>query len=201
MDYDMDDVRHALKGLKDTNSVAKYLRVQEAFEHTDVSQDRAFQRKYKGFYRVRRDQDWCDDYFRHLEDGKGKRETISFSSILSHLHQATDYIEASFASKAASTLDPSRPVWDIKLREFWNLKLSTRDKRNLEAVSRTYSILCNHMAGLLASALGQSTVRLFDEAFPVETPRIMPMKKLDLTLWKMAKSASTSAQPQAGSTA
>lgn len=186
MTFAMDAASLALDRLRSTNSLPKYLAIQGRFDRTDVSVDRAFQKAFKGFYRIRRDQRWCDLYFSYLERSKENRRAVSFGGTLSHLHQTTGRVEASFAAKGVATLDPSAPVWDSMLLSYWKLRAPpATHKDRLDAVNATYSALSERMHDLLASASGQSVVGMFDRAFPSEAPLVTPMKKLDLTLWQL----------------
>lgn len=80
--------------------LAKYLALQSALRHTNVSTDRDFQRAFNGFYRVRRGKAWQDAFYRALERQKSAPE--EFAVVLRKLHGATARLEASFASKAVA---------------------------------------------------------------------------------------------------
>ena len=48
----------------------KYINIMNALYTCDVPQDTEFQRKYKGFYRVRRNSEFCKLYFEYMEQHK-----------------------------------------------------------------------------------------------------------------------------------
>ena len=87
-----------------------YLWLQRQVRACDVSKNEEFQRRYSGFYRVRRDFKWRLGYFSLLESSKLKG--IEFPEALGEINRHCRRIEASFASKLVATLDPSKPVID-----------------------------------------------------------------------------------------
>ena len=62
----------------------KYCWLREAVQRTDVSRDREFQRRFNGFYRVRRNASWQAVFYELLERQKTRRD--SFSTVLRQLH-------------------------------------------------------------------------------------------------------------------
>ena len=59
----------------------KYLKIMESFENSDVSVDLEFQKKFKGFYRIRRGKGFCLKYFSLLQDNR-RNSQISFEKVL-----------------------------------------------------------------------------------------------------------------------
>lgn len=53
-----------------TPCLTKYLWLQQNLHSCDVSRNATFQRRYNGFYRVRRNEEWRTCYFRLMEDAK-----------------------------------------------------------------------------------------------------------------------------------
>jgi hypothetical protein len=98
-----------------------YLWLQRQVRACDVSKNEEFQRRYSGFYRVRRDLTWRLGYFSLLESSKLKG--IEFPEALVEINRRCGRIEASFASKLVATLEPSKPVIDKFVLEYFELRL------------------------------------------------------------------------------
>ena len=88
----------------------EYRQLQSELRDRDVSRDHDYQRRFVGFYRVRRDARWRDAFFQMLQSCKSQPLTIE--AVLHRLHEATGQVEASFASKLVATINPNLPVID-----------------------------------------------------------------------------------------
>ena len=77
--------------------VEKYADIMKAFLSVNVATDKAFQRKFNGFYRVRRNEEWQGYYYSIME--QGKISEFSFEQVLRELYVKTGKVEASFVSK------------------------------------------------------------------------------------------------------
>ena len=160
----------------------KYMAIQERVLQTDVSQDRAFQRLYNGFYRVRRNVAWQQVYFERME--AEKTHPTEFSGVLTALWDRLGRVEASFASKLVATLDPHQPVLDAFVLANVGLRLpAAHQPHRLAETIRCYAALQDRLSALLQADEGQEVLRCFDRAYP-DTP-ITPLKKLDLVLWQV----------------
>jgi hypothetical protein len=82
----------------------RYWWIQQRVFKCDVSIDLEFQRRFAGFYRVRRALAWRTAFFSLME--RAKRTRIEFSDALGEIRSRSDRIESSFASKLVATLDP-----------------------------------------------------------------------------------------------
>ena len=181
--YDKTAIRTALENVE--KGLKRYFDIQTSFLGTDVSKDRDFQRKFVGFYRVRRNQEWRQIYFDLLE--RTKTNDTDFDSILKELYRQTGRIEASFASKLVATRYPEKPVWDQYLLENLGLKrpgYHLPKQRRLEKSILLYSELERKMNALETSEVGQCIVESFDRKHPAFR-NISNIKKLDLTLWQI----------------
>jgi hypothetical protein len=165
----------------------KYPRLRETVQQTDVSRDREFQRRFNGFYRVRRNASWQTVFYGLLEQQKARRD--SFSTVLRQLHAGTGRIEASFASKLTATVDPGGPVIDAIVLQNLGLRL----KATGQVETRLASILAVHdqIAALyseyLATAAGERLVKRFTDSYPNRD--LTPVKMLDLVLWQVRPDA------------
>jgi hypothetical protein len=155
----------------------------QAHVHTcDVSVEREFQRRFTGFYRVRRNDTWRRAYFGLLE--ASKQGGVSFRCALTSLLEDTHQIEASFASKLVATIDDSQPVIDSVVLKHVGLRLppaSTPER--ISRVVDVFESLSHWYQEQLCHPRGIATVRLFREAYPAA--HVSDLKALDLVLWQV----------------
>lgn len=144
--------------------------------------DPVFQKKYCGFYRVRRDAKWRSEYF-HLMASFQNRGDASFGEILLRLFQATGRIESSFTNKMLATLAPDMPIWDSKVLKALHLQLkgSTPELRISNAVI-LYDRICHWYKLFLNTEQAVNMIEQFDREFP-EFASFTATKKIDFVLW------------------
>ena len=161
--------------------LAKYSWIQEQLRRRDVSIDIEFQRRFGGFYRVRRGEEWRDMFFRLLE--RYKTDSGTFGDAVSHLQIETGRFEASFASKLTATIDPSLPVIDSVVLRNVGLRLpATGARRRLDRIIEVHTELSHLYLEFLESDMGHCLVRRFMEAYPESA--VTDVKKLDFVLWQ-----------------
>jgi hypothetical protein len=160
----------------------KYSWLQENLQLRDVSSDAEYQRRFAGFYRVRRDSAWRRVYFNILEGRKATQ--LPFGEALRLLEQGTGRIEASFASKLVATIDPQQPVIDSVVFKNLDLRLPARSMPDrisqLEDVYRRLSAWYHQQ---LATTQGREVVAMFRAAYP--GAKVTDIKALDLVLWQI----------------
>jgi hypothetical protein len=162
--------------------LSRYCWIQRRVAVCDVTRDAEFQKRFNGFYRVRRGPAWRSSYYALMQSAKD--EDVEFPEALDRLHRATGMVEASFASKLVATLDPSKPVIDSVVLSHFGLRLP-----HLHAIERQAKIVGIYRSLSAAHAeLAASSVRcmirdLFDERYP--NTNLTPLKKLDLVLWQI----------------
>ena len=162
--------------------LSRYCWIQEHVATCDVTKDAEFQKRFNGFYRVRRGPSWRSSYYALMHAAK-ERE-ILFPEVLARLHQATGMVEASFASKLVATLDPAKPVIDSVVLSHFGLRLP-----HLHAIDRQarvvgiYRSLSEAHAELAAAPVARMIRDLFDQEFP--NTNLTPLKKVDLVLWQI----------------
>jgi hypothetical protein len=160
----------------------KYCWLQTHLESRDVSIDRDYQRRFAGFYRVRRSAPWRQVFFQMLETHKGKQ--LTFSDALKLLNDTTGRVEASFASKLVATIDPHEPVIDSVVLDNVGLRLPPQSASNrLERIVEVHTILASWYREQLGSTAGAKVVGLFREAYP--DVQVTDTKALDLVLWQI----------------
>lgn len=165
-----------------TKGLNKYISIMHDFESTDVFAELNFQKKFKGFYKIRRNQEFCNQYFSILQKHK-KNKILSFEYVLTAL-LTNGKLEASFSSKLLATINPELPVWDKEvLRNIESeLKpLSSTGDRIKDAVHK-YNAMADYYKIKLQSDEGKQMIQLFDDKYPATN--ITNLKKIDFILWQ-----------------
>ena len=166
-------------GLKKYQCIMNLFTACENFNH-----DFYFQKKFKGFYRVRRNQDFCDVYFKFLNDHK-VNEAITFGETLKHIYDKMNRVEASFASKLVATVNPNLPVWDKEVLNSIGSELNKSyviDTDRIESCVEKYEAMKYWYNEKLASVEGEEFVEKFDNRYP--NTNLTNLKKIDLILWQ-----------------
>ena len=139
-----------------------------------------FQKKYDGFYRVRRDQDWREHYFKWMYEYFDTNP--SFEEVLTALNsfeKTGGKIEASFASKLLHTLNNDLPIWDskvmAKMKQFGVVKKTTF--HSIKECVDAYESICEWYR----SSNAKNYVDCFNSEFKNED--ISDTKKADFILW------------------
>lgn len=180
-DVTEEQVQIALSGLQP--SLTKYLWLQRQVRLCDdISTNGEFQRRFIGFYRVRRNSGWCSEFFKLM--GASKSKGIDFPEALREINCRCGKIEASFASKLVATLDPSKPVIDKFVLSHFAMRLprwgsTSREEKTI----KLYCELCGKYADLLQSPTGKLILGLFDLRYP--NSEVTELKKVDLVLWQV----------------
>ena len=164
--------------LRIQSGLVTYCEIMNWFKETDVSKDYKFQRRYKGFYRVRRDDDWAKIYFDYFQ--KVKNTNITFKEIINYLFEQTGRVEASFASKMLATINPNMPIWDQEVLDKLGFKQTyqyNKDKQLKDAIDN-YERIVNWYKDNITS----NYIEEFDTNFP-DYKHISKVKKIDFILW------------------
>ena len=163
-------------------AVEKYITIMDNFHKCDVSQNLEFQRIYKGFYRVRRNTEFCQLYFEYME--QHKNANIKLDDIITHIYKKTSRIEPSFSSKMLATINPNMPVWDKNVISQLSLDAPPYYRQNrLQAVIETYSVLGKWFANYLETQNAKDVIHIFNKVFP--NIQVTNIKKIDLALWSL----------------
>lgn len=140
-----------------------------------------FQKAFNGFYRVRRNEKWRQNYYELFV--KAKKRQYSFAQIIIELYALTGNVEASFSSKMLATIDPTMPIWDQYVLQNLGLELSgkTQEEKLQNAVVLYHRIVIWY-ANYLSSAEAQKNIAEFDRMLP-DYAWISDTKKIDCLLW------------------
>lgn len=141
-----------------------------------------FQKRYCGFYRVRRNAAWRSEYFRLMETLQ-QQGNASFAEILQQLYQSAGQVEASFSSKLLATLNDDMPIWDSMVLTALQLRLTgSRASERLANAVILYDQICRWYQAFLQTETAKDWVRRFDCEFP-EFASFSRTKKTDYILW------------------
>lgn len=143
--------------------------------------ERDFQRRFNGFYRIRRKSEWQAVYYKLLET---KLLTgLEFSDALKFMLETTGRFEASFVSKLVATINPWKPVIDGWVLE--NVGLALPAASAPDRIERICDIHAKLEAGFhttLTTELGRFLVKSFRKHY--SEADITEVKMLDLVLWQ-----------------
>jgi hypothetical protein len=172
-------INRALRSVE--SGLEKYRWIQAAVVERDVAVDAEFQRRFNGFYRIRRNRQWQQVFFGLLE--QCKTVPLSFEAVLETLHARTGRVEASFASKLTATIDPGQPVIDRVVLQNVGLRLPHWGAVNrMGRVVQVHDQLQSLYSGFLMTVVGRYLVDQFNARYPGNG--ITDVKKLDLVLWQ-----------------
>lgn len=156
--------------------------------------DEDFQRKFTGFYRVRRKEEWRRAFFKEFKIFSS--EKADFETILKSLwkNKYIKKMEASFASKMLHTICDQNPIWDSIVVNYQlgiktpvkkqNATVADEEKRFAQIVE-IYKRICKGYDLLIESEMGSTIIKYFDENFG--SPKISKTKKIDFILWAAGK--------------
>ena len=163
--------------------VVKYADILEAFPLVNAATDTAFQKKFNGFYRVRRNTDWQKVYYEIME--RGKTTPLSFESVVCEIYQKLGRVEASFTSKLLHTLNNDMPIWDRFVLQNLGLKMPVcESEKKLKLASEIYNEIVKWYKSALSDEKINQKLLEFDEFFP-EYKHFSKTKKLDFFLWQI----------------
>ncbi|TVR92812.1 MAG: hypothetical protein EA416_06330 [Trueperaceae bacterium] len=161
--------------------LTKYLWIMDRVHRCDVRTDATFQRRYNGFYKVRKKPSWQAPYYALME--RAKTQPMDFAEVLRTMHAAVGSFEASFSSKLVATLDPTRPVWDqFVLGNLGLRRPYTYQRDQLERTIATYVELRRRYVELVRSPLGRNICTRFARRYPFAD--VTDIKRVDLVLWQ-----------------
>lgn len=167
--------------LRVDEGLKKYLDLQKDLEITDVARDKDFQKRFNHFYKVRRNVEWQEQYYKLLQ--KHKNKSVTFAEIIKEIHKNTGRYEASFASKLVATIHPDQPVIDEFVLKNAGLKLPYPKAKNRESrLIKVHADLSKEISVFLQHRNGKYLVQKFKEKFP--SAKITELKMVDLVLWQ-----------------
>ena len=149
---------------------------------TDVVANFDFQRKFNGFYKIRRNVVWREKYYKIFEEMINDCQN-SFDKILYAIFKQTGRVEASFSSKMLASINSNSPIWDSNVLS--NLGLPQpkgKGEQKLVNAIQIFHQLELIYNDLLADADLQFLIDEFDKCFP-QAKNISIVKKIDFYIW------------------
>ena len=160
----------------------KYYLIQEKFNNINFQKDLIFQKKFNGFYKIRRDAEWRESFYDIFQNSRSTVCT-DFKTVLEQIHEKTNRVEASFTSKLIATINPNLPVLDKFVLNNTNLKLPYNGaKDRLNKIVKIYSELIEKFDDFKKTENGKYLVLKFQKEFP--SFKITETKMIDLVLWQ-----------------
>jgi hypothetical protein len=176
------DIESALEQL---SAVGNYRIIMEMLHKVDVSQDEDFQRRYNGFYKLRRDETFRNVYYKYMQENK-KNEKLDFATVLRHFYKEFSNVEASFSAKLLHTIRPyDLPTWDDFIGKNTKVEIPKggAKEQRITATVEKYDELTKWFNDYRNSENGRKMLSLFDQSFP--SFDISDIKKIDLVLWQI----------------
>ncbi len=159
----------------------KYADIMNGAREKDVSCDKEFQRSFNAFYRVRRNAEWRESYYKLFE--RAKKEHCSFADAIGLLYVETGNVEASFSSKMIATINPEMPIWDQYVLKNLGLVLNGKEPRErIGNAIQIYDQICGWYQDYLMTDDARENIAEFDRWLPSYT-WIGNIKKIDYLLW------------------
>lgn len=161
--------------------VEKYAEIMRRFGKEEIFTSKDLRRTFNGFYRIRRNVAWQDEYYSYMDAMRGK--SVSFEDILRYMYKKTGRIEASFSSKLFATLCPEQPIWDKFVLINFGLKLKgTEAEEKISNAVKIYSEIEKRYSDCLKTEKAREAIEYFDKKLP-EYSWISSVKKVDFLIW------------------
>jgi len=165
----------------------QYISLRDRIQKVVVSEDMQFQKDYNHFFRIRqKNEKFYTEYYKFMEKHK-KDKALTFEVVLDHLYKKAGSVEASFASKLLSMINPDKPVLDSRVLEIIDIKWSwySEPKKRIERSIVAYEAICEWYKDHFKSGEAAKWIELFDKHYPDAKDRITGVKKIDLILWQI----------------
>ena len=179
----MQDAKTVIESVLTTRrkDIDKYALTIEGIKKGDITQDRAYQRNYNGFYRVRRGADWQKVYYEIFE--REKNNEPHFDKILTEIYERTGNTGMSFSSKMVHSIDTNKPIWDQYVLSNLGLELKVCNPvKRIKKAIELYSRIEEWYRDFIDTDEARQWIQEFDEKFS-EFAWISPTKKIDFVLW------------------
>ena len=151
--------------------VAEYDWLSNRLKQTNISLDPEFQKRYKSYWAMdfaRLSPDFCEFYFRVLENGKSM--DIEIRELCQNLYEVPTHkneqksIQFSFATKLAHMIDPALPIYDNLVCSFYFLKVAGPKgdfSQRIELYLSVYKFLLNELKRIKINGLLESSIYEF----------------------------------------
>lgn len=158
----------------------KYKDIMSQFhDDINIATSREFQKKFNGFYRIRRNPAWQKVYYDFFNENK-LNKNITFDEILDYISKETGRIEASFSSKMLHTINPDMPIRDKFVLKNLNIEVS-KWKDKLENTKIAYQKIANWFNKALKDEKIKEDIKKFRNYYT--NFNFSDVKILDFFLW------------------
>lgn len=180
----------------------------DACDLSDKDKSADFRKLFNGYYGIRYDDIWQQEYYRIFQKMKVKENTekeASFEEIVCKIFSATRRVEKSFASKMLATLNPEKPILDSRVEsclrklgvdleesetiiecEWFENGYLDLDRNRLSSVILEYRNLVKWYENYLKLKEASDIIVYFDDAFP-EYKHFTEARKIDVFLWLLGE--------------
>lgn len=181
------DIHEIIYSKEMEKGIRKYLNIITIIKKDiDNFNDENFQKSYKGFYRMRRNKEFCKKYFKIGYEQIDNSE-INFNILFDKIKKINNKNEASFASKLLHTINNEKPILDKKV--LINLGLYSEYIKKDSDKKEIYKILEEFYYELLKKDFAKNWIVQFDmlltNVIKIDKNIISNVKKIDFILWKM----------------
>jgi len=179
------NVINAIRDDKIKYGLEKYeIIMKEYRSNINVSKEKEFQKKFKGFYRLRRNESFCKEYFSFLQNNRRNRPI--FTDTLTFFYRKFNKVEISFISKLFATIDENLPIYDRNVIKSLGIKKHDSalcGDAKIQKAGEIYNELIQWYTKFINTDEGKLWGKLFDMQYPQNN--ISSVKKIDFILWKL----------------
>lgn len=163
--------------------VEKLLEINAARRAPEMVTTKKYQSKFKGYYRIRRGDQFCKPYFKLLRHHLERKTKPALKAILFALHKKTNEWHLSFSSKLLATLDDSEPIYDRNVATMLCVPHGAlKANRWAEQVEERMDLLKCRLKNIVSSSTWGQHEAAFNKAFP-EASHLNSLRKADLMIW------------------
>ena len=180
----------------------KYNQIQKEYKIDPTKED--FVKAFDGYYDVREDKFWRDQFFDYFNKQKNNKN-IDYKTIIYEISEyehenkegkRSKKIEASYASKMLATINPEMPVLDKNVLTNLGLdenKGNNREEKIKDAISK-YNKICDFHNQVKKDKTSMKEIRKeFEQNICVSN--LSDSKIIDYLLWKMSKDELNEIEP------
>lgn len=176
------EIKKIVSNPKFRKGVEKYCEVLELYKKSkNISKDRYFQRKFNGFFRVRKNKEWQENFYNFFEKNR-RNKNLKLEDILKYFYKKTGRKDVSFSSKLLHLINLKMPIYDSVVCKNLDLK---NNPSNLDECFEKYNKIIKWYKDFLQSEESKKWVNEFDQVFPEFKKKISNVKKIDFILWQM----------------
>ena len=163
--------------------VKKLLHINSARTDPRLVSTEAYQRLFKGYYKVRRGRQFTEPYLHLLQHDLELRTTPSLKTIVLQSPEQTGQRHLSFASKLLATLDDTEPLYDQNVCSLLGVPHHhLKGSDWLERAEERIRLLKQGVADITSASSWPSHEAAFNTAFP-EALQLSSQRKADLMTW------------------